>query len=79
MEQFFTEIVKSYGLPVGMLLVAVYWLNRNSNEAYAKLDQERSARIDGLNARIEDLRKQVDECSADRRKLWEEIQEMKRR
>lgn len=71
MEQFFGEAAKAYGLPIAMLLVAVYALNRNSKEAYARLDQERKERLDEHAARMTELSRHVDQCNEDRRKLWQ--------
>jgi hypothetical protein len=67
------DLAKQFGLPMAMLIVAVYWLNRNNNAAYARLDAERTQRLDEHSTRIEQLRKDVEECNADRRDLWKQI------
>ncbi len=75
-EQLFFEFVKQFGLPAALMATAIYWLNKANRDAYAKLDEERKARIDEHAARMDQLQRHVDECNADRRRLSAQMVEI---
>ena len=60
------KLAEGQGFPVLLLLVAIYWMNRNNSDLFGRLHAERAERLDKLEA-------MAASCEKDRRQLWEKL------
>ena len=60
------ELAQGQPFTVGLLLIAIYWMNRTNSDLIGRLHQERADRLDRLETAIAD-------CERDRKDLWQKI------
>ncbi len=78
MEQLAPLIIQNLsgqGLPLLLVFAALIYFYRGNAALLTSFGQERSARLDAMDAHIQALEAKSKECEADRERLWERLLE----